>query len=93
MADSAAPGKTVEEQVANLHLDSVTGEMVSKSELKKREKSRKKEAFKAEKAPVAQSTKKAASAETTEKDLNPNVRAFRYFGVDLAIADVKLAIL
>lgn len=76
MADSAAPEKTVEEQVANLHLDPVTGEKVSKSELKKREKNRKKEAFKAEKAPVAQPKKKEGSAENNEKDLNPNVRTF-----------------
>jgi lysyl-tRNA synthetase class 2 len=39
MAD-AAPSAAPEEQLANLHLDEVTGEKVSKSELKKRQKQR-----------------------------------------------------
>ncbi|KAL6950118.1 lysyl-tRNA synthetase [Hanseniaspora vineae] len=43
----------VAEQVANLHLDEVTGERVSKSELKKRIKQRQKEAEKAKKAAAA----------------------------------------
>jgi hypothetical protein len=72
MADSSAPEKPLEAQVAALHLDSVTGEMVSKSELKKREKLRKKEAYKADKPQVAQPTKKA-NVENAEKELTPNV--------------------
>ncbi|RKP33259.1 hypothetical protein BJ085DRAFT_40901 [Dimargaris cristalligena] len=56
-----------------LYKDEVTGEMISKSELKRREKLRRKEAEKAAKAaakPAAE--KKTASAEEAEDDLNPN---------------------
>lgn len=73
MADAAAPPT---EQVANLHLDEVTGEKVSKSELKKRQKARQKEEEKkkkaAEKPAAAASAKKAGGAEASEKDLTPN---------------------
>ena len=69
MADPAPPT----EQVANLQLDDVTGEMVSKTELKKRQKTREREAAKKEKAAAkgpAQASKK--SAEAAEKELTPN---------------------
>ncbi len=62
--------------VAKLHLDEVTGEMISKTELKKRQKVREKEAAKKEKAdkagpaPGAGAGKK--SAEAAEKELTPN---------------------
>lgn len=59
--------------VANLHLDEVTGEKISKTELKRRQKAREKEAAKAKKAsaqPAQEVSKKAAEAK--EKDLNPN---------------------
>lgn len=46
--------KAAAEGVANLHLDEVTGEMVSKSELKKRIKQRQVEAKKAAKKATAQ---------------------------------------
>lgn len=73
MADAAAPPT---EQVANLHLDEVTGERVSKSELKKRQKARQKEEEKKKKAaekPATQApAKKAGGAEAAEKDLTPN---------------------
>lgn len=65
--------------VAKLHLDEVTGEMISKTELKKRQKQREKEAAKKEKAaanpkPPAASTK---NAEAAEKELTPNqVRSY-----------------
>lgn len=78
MADPTPPT----EQVAKLLLDDVTGEMVSKTELKKRAKTRQREADKAKKAaaapaaPPAASKKKTAdegaAAEAAEKDLNPN---------------------
>lgn len=65
-ADSAGPAT---------HLDEVTGEQVSKSELKKRQKQREKDAKKAEKAatakPQAQPKRKAAQEE--EAELTPNV--------------------
>lgn len=75
MADSNAPAPPTE-QVANLHLDEVTGERVTKTELKRREKQRQKEKLKAEKAaaapPKPESKKKSESAEASEQDLSPN---------------------
>nr|POE75523.1 lysine--trna ligase cla4 [Quercus suber] len=59
----------------NLQKDEVTGEMVSKSELKKRQKQREKDAQKAEREsqrqPPAASKKKTSAGEDEEK-LNPN---------------------
>ncbi|CRK19988.1 hypothetical protein BN1708_003269 [Verticillium longisporum] len=75
MADSSAPAPAPPtEAVANLHLDSVTGEMVSKSELKKRQKNRERDAKKAEKAAAAPPKPVAAkkdNAEADEKALDP----------------------
>jgi lysyl-tRNA synthetase class 2 len=69
MADSAPT-----ESLANLQLDEVTGEKVSKSELKKRIKLRQKEAEKASRAAAAPPKPvKKTNAEAEEKDLNPNV--------------------
>jgi lysyl-tRNA synthetase class 2 len=65
------------EQVQKLYLDDVTGEQVSKSELKKRQKQRERDAKKAEKAKEA-AAKKAVSGEPKSKkkdvlqDLTPN---------------------
>lgn len=61
----------------HLHLDEVTGEKVSKSELKRRTKQREVEARKAEKASKAAAAapsrpKKEKSGEELEGDLNPN---------------------
>lgn len=60
-----------------LLLDEVTGEHVSKTELKKRQKLREKEAKKAEKESTRQAPpapkKKQGSAEEEESKLNPNV--------------------
>lgn len=70
MADAAANG------VANLHLDEVTGEHVSKSELKKRQKQRETERKKAEKAaaaPPKAEQKPKRDDELDESNLNPNV--------------------
>jgi lysyl-tRNA synthetase, class II len=59
----------------NKHIDDVTGEKVSKTELKKRQKQRQKEAEKAQKlASRPAPAHKKASAETDESELNPNVR-------------------
>ncbi|KAI0784655.1 lysyl-tRNA synthetase [Abortiporus biennis] len=57
---------------ANLHKDPVTGEMISKTELKRREKQREKDAKKAEKAAAAPPKPAANAATTNEDDLNPN---------------------
>ncbi|KAK7692142.1 hypothetical protein QCA50_003761 [Cerrena zonata] len=59
---------------AGTHKDPLTGEMISKSELKRRQKQREKEAKQAEKA-ATQPQKPAAAkavATTNEDDLNPN---------------------
>ncbi|KAH6679224.1 putative Lysyl-tRNA synthetase, cytoplasmic [Halenospora varia] len=75
MADEAGPSAPPTEPLANLHLDEVTGEKVSKSELKKRQKQREKEAKKAEKeaaAPPKPVAAKKSNAEADEKELNPN---------------------
>ncbi|ORZ36085.1 hypothetical protein BCR44DRAFT_47341 [Catenaria anguillulae PL171] len=60
-----------------LYQDPITGEMISKSELKRREKQRQKDAAKAEKAAAAPAkpaaaAAKAVSAEDQEEDLSPN---------------------
>jgi lysyl-tRNA synthetase class 2 len=58
----------------NLHKDPLTGEMISKSELKRRQKQREKEAAKAAKASVNPAPAAAAkkTEEDGEEDLNPN---------------------
>lgn len=63
--------------VSKLHLDEVTGEMISKTELKKRQKAREKEAQKKEKDAANKDKKPAQaagkkSAEASEKELTPN---------------------
>ena len=73
MADSN-PVQEAEASLANLLLDEVTGEKVSKSELKRRQKLREKEAKKQEKAAAAPpKTEKKSSAEDDEANLTPNV--------------------
>lgn len=74
MADTPAAAPV--EALANLHLDEVTGEKVSKSELKKRQKQRQKDEAKAAKeaaAPPKPVVAKKSNDEADEKDLNPNV--------------------
>jgi sRNA-binding protein len=64
----------VGEPLGNLHLDEVTGEKVSKSELKKRQKHRDTEKKKREKAAAAPpKAEKKVSAEEEESNLTPNV--------------------
>ncbi|KAE8151218.1 hypothetical protein BDV25DRAFT_98818 [Aspergillus avenaceus] len=65
--------KEVEASMANLLLDEVTGEKVSKSELKRRQKLREKEAKKKEKEAAAPpKAEKKTSAEDDEANLTPN---------------------
>ncbi len=74
MSEAAAAG--VGEQVQNLLLDEVTGERVSKTELKKRQKQRDREEKKQEKAaaaPPKPAQQKKVSAEEEESHLTPNV--------------------
>lgn len=74
MADSN-PVKEAESSMANLLLDEVTGEKVSKTELKKRQKLREKDAKKKEREAAAPpKVEKKASAEEEEANLSPNVR-------------------
>ncbi|KFA46050.1 hypothetical protein S40293_07459 [Stachybotrys chartarum IBT 40293] len=77
-ADGAAANDAAA-ALAKLHLDEVTGEMISKTELKKRQKAREKEAAKAEKAaekaakePKEPSAASKKNAELAEQDLTPN---------------------
>lgn len=79
MADAPSVAPPTED-VANLHLDEVTGEKVSKSELKKRQKQRMKDAQKQERAAAAPPKPVAAKKKNDEADeekLNPNV-SFSY---------------
>ncbi|KAF9466867.1 lysine-tRNA ligase [Collybia nuda] len=66
--------RTMSSEPAGTHRDPVTNEMISKQELKRREKHRAKEASKAAKAPAAGSTSQAnpSTSATNEDDLNPN---------------------
>ena len=79
MADQQPPAAEAApptEPMANLHLDEATGEMVSKSELKKRQKNRQRDEAKATKAaaaPPKPAAAKKSNAEADEKELNPNV--------------------
>jgi len=77
MADASA-STAPDQQLANLLLDEVTGEKVSKSELKRRQKQRQKEDEKKQKAAAAPpKPAKKESGEAEEKDLNPNVKTFQ----------------
>jgi lysyl-tRNA synthetase, class II len=72
MADNNAT-TGLEQAVAGTHLDEVTGEKVSKSELKKRQKQRQAEEKKREKAAAAPpKAEKKGNAEVDESNLTPN---------------------
>ncbi|RDB16646.1 Lysine--tRNA ligase, cytoplasmic [Hypsizygus marmoreus] len=66
---------TMASESTGTHKDPITGEMISKQELKRREKQRAKEASKAAKAPAPQMKQKEEAAKApspSEDDLNPN---------------------
>ncbi|SCU99814.1 LAMI_0G01024g1_1 [Lachancea mirantina] len=69
---SEETAKAVTEGVANLHLDDVTGEMVSKSELKKRIKQRQTEAKKAAKKATTQPKPQSKKKDDAFADLDPS---------------------
>ncbi|KAL8418214.1 hypothetical protein RB594_001719 [Gaeumannomyces avenae] len=72
MADSSSQAPPTE-QVENLHLDEVTGEKISKTELKRRQKARQKADEKAKKAAAAPPKPAVAKkAAADEQELNPN---------------------
>ncbi|KAJ4482456.1 hypothetical protein J3R30DRAFT_3459825 [Lentinula aciculospora] len=62
--------RTMATENAGTHQDPVTGEMISKTELKRREKQRQKEAAKAAKPTTAQPQRK--QKDISDEDLNPN---------------------
>jgi lysyl-tRNA synthetase class 2 len=76
MADQPPPAQPAAESSENLHEDPVTGEKISKSELKRRQKQRDTEKKKAEKAAKAAALpdrpKKEKAAGANEEELNPN---------------------
>lgn len=75
MADSN-PVQEATASIANLLLDEVTGEKISKTELKRRQKQREKDAKKKEKEAAAPpKAEKKSSAEEEEANLTPNVSA------------------
>ncbi|KAL0957044.1 hypothetical protein HGRIS_003144 [Hohenbuehelia grisea] len=59
-------------EAVGTHKDPVTGEMISKTELKRREKQRAKDAAKAAKAPTQAKTAESKEAVVNEDELNPN---------------------
>ncbi|GHJ86255.1 hypothetical protein NliqN6_2657 [Naganishia liquefaciens] len=63
----------------NLHPDPVTGEMISKSELKKREKQRAKDAAKAERKAAAPAAAAGEKKEKSDKDNEEELDAGAYF--------------
>ncbi|OCF38143.1 lysine-tRNA ligase [Kwoniella heveanensis CBS 569] len=70
-------------EAANLHKDEVTGEMISKSELKRRQKERSKAAAKAEKAAAAPAATKAEKETSTKVDTTElDASAFREFRIN-----------
>ncbi|WVF73017.1 lysine-tRNA ligase [Kwoniella sp. CBS 6097] len=70
-------------EAANLHKDEVTGEMISKSELKRRQKERSKAAAKAEKAATAPAATKAEKETSTKVDTTElDAGAFREFRIN-----------
>jgi lysyl-tRNA synthetase class 2 len=72
-----------------LHLDEVTGENVSKTELKKRQKQRQKDAEKAQRlASRPAAGPKKTNAENEEKELNPNVFSSAFFYAMNKAADI-----
>ncbi|TVY62801.1 Lysine--tRNA ligase cla4 [Lachnellula suecica] len=72
MADEATSSAPPTEGVANLVLDEVTGDKVSKTELKKRLKQRQRDEKKAAAPKPTGPAPKKSNAEAEEKDLNPS---------------------
>lgn len=73
MADQQPPAQPQSESAENLHTDPVTGEKISKSELKRRTKQRENEKKKAEKAAAMPARPKQEKKEDAAEELNPNV--------------------
>jgi lysyl-tRNA synthetase class 2 len=77
MADqqsAAAAAAPAGESSENLHTDPVTGEKISKSELKRRQKQREKDEKKKEKEAALPARPKKEGKKDDAEELNPNVR-------------------
>jgi lysyl-tRNA synthetase class 2 len=74
MADETPAAQATAEGSENLHTDPVTGEKISKSELKRREKQREREKKKAEKEAAMPARPKVEGKKAGVEELNPNVR-------------------
>lgn len=73
MANEQPPAQPQAESAENLHTDPVTGEKISKSELKRRQKQREKDEKKKEKEASLPARPKKEKKDDVE-ELNPNVR-------------------
>lgn len=79
MADQQPPAPAAAaESSENLHTDPVTGEKISKSELKRRQKQREKDEKKKEKEASLPARPKKEGKKDDVEELNPNVRNSGY---------------
>jgi lysyl-tRNA synthetase class 2 len=77
MADQQPPAAAPAGEAAkDLHTDPVTGEKISKSELKRRQKQREKDEKKKEKEAAMPARPKKEGKKDDVEELNPNVRVF-----------------
>jgi lysyl-tRNA synthetase class 2 len=82
MADKQPPADTpAGESAENLHKDPVTGEMISKSELKRRTKQRDRDEKKKEKGPAVPAHPKKEGKKEDAEELNPNVCTRNHNGI------------
>jgi lysyl-tRNA synthetase class 2 len=73
MADQQPPAQPAAESAENLHTDPVTGEKISKSELKRRTKQRERDEKKKEKEAALPARPKKEKKDDGAEELNPNV--------------------
>jgi lysyl-tRNA synthetase class 2 len=78
MADGQAPAQPAAAEAKDLHVDPVTGEKISKSELKRRQKQREKDEKKKEKEAALPARPKKEKTDDVE-ELNPNVRSYQAY--------------
>jgi lysyl-tRNA synthetase class 2 len=75
MADEQPPAQPAAAEAKDLHTDPVTGEKISKSELKRRQKQREKDDKKKEREAALPARPKKEKKDDVE-ELNPNVRSY-----------------
>jgi lysyl-tRNA synthetase class 2 len=82
MADQQPPAQpAAAESAENLHTDPVTGEKISKSELKRRTKQRERDEKKKEKEAALPARPKKEKKDEGAEELNPNVGQFRLLAI------------